>query len=282
MLTRRNFVRTVGIGAAGALTSSWIGARGREDASGRARARVARADGRASGEPHRPLEQREPARAGQGGHRRGAEGVRTERRGARTLLGRGRRAHRGARQEAQRAAAEHPARLRLDADPAHGDARVHGAHQGARRHDSDLRGVRRLRRPDGPPGPRGAARRRLQDGSRSDAHRGAGRGPRVLLQSEQPDRDLHRRARVTRLLRARQPQLAGDDHPRRRGVLRLRDGSRSRDVHPDRRRRPAHRRRADVLEGVRHGRPSHGLRRRTRRHHRARCRRGTAPPARAL
>jgi histidinol-phosphate aminotransferase len=31
MLTRRNFVRTVGIGAAGALTSSWIGARGRED-----------------------------------------------------------------------------------------------------------------------------------------------------------------------------------------------------------------------------------------------------------
>jgi len=32
MLTRRKFVETVGIGAAGALTSSWIGARGREDA----------------------------------------------------------------------------------------------------------------------------------------------------------------------------------------------------------------------------------------------------------
>ena len=31
MLTRRKFVETVGIGAAGALTSSWIGARGRED-----------------------------------------------------------------------------------------------------------------------------------------------------------------------------------------------------------------------------------------------------------
>jgi histidinol-phosphate aminotransferase len=30
-LTRRGFVRTVGIGAAGALTSSWIGARGREN-----------------------------------------------------------------------------------------------------------------------------------------------------------------------------------------------------------------------------------------------------------
>ncbi len=31
MLTRRKFVETVGIGAAGAITSSWIGARGRED-----------------------------------------------------------------------------------------------------------------------------------------------------------------------------------------------------------------------------------------------------------
>ena len=31
MLTRRTFVQSVGIGAAGALTSSWIGARGRED-----------------------------------------------------------------------------------------------------------------------------------------------------------------------------------------------------------------------------------------------------------
>jgi histidinol-phosphate aminotransferase len=31
-LTRRGFVQTVGIGAAGALTSSWIGARGRENA----------------------------------------------------------------------------------------------------------------------------------------------------------------------------------------------------------------------------------------------------------
>jgi histidinol-phosphate aminotransferase len=31
MVTRRDFVRTVGIGAAGALTSSWVSARGRED-----------------------------------------------------------------------------------------------------------------------------------------------------------------------------------------------------------------------------------------------------------
>ena len=30
MLTRRRFVQTVGIGAAGAITGSWIGARGRE------------------------------------------------------------------------------------------------------------------------------------------------------------------------------------------------------------------------------------------------------------
>lgn len=31
MLTRRKFVQTVGVGAAGAITGSWIGARGRED-----------------------------------------------------------------------------------------------------------------------------------------------------------------------------------------------------------------------------------------------------------
>ena len=31
-LSRRNFVRTVGIGTAGALTTSFIGARGRENA----------------------------------------------------------------------------------------------------------------------------------------------------------------------------------------------------------------------------------------------------------
>jgi histidinol-phosphate aminotransferase len=31
MLTRRTFVRSVGVGAAGAITSAWIGARGRED-----------------------------------------------------------------------------------------------------------------------------------------------------------------------------------------------------------------------------------------------------------
>ena len=31
-LTRRRFVRTAGIGAAGAVTGSWIGARGRENA----------------------------------------------------------------------------------------------------------------------------------------------------------------------------------------------------------------------------------------------------------
>ena len=32
-LTRRGFVQTVGIGAAGALTGSWIGARGRENSA---------------------------------------------------------------------------------------------------------------------------------------------------------------------------------------------------------------------------------------------------------
>ena len=32
MLTRRRFVTSVGLGAAGAMTASWISARGREDA----------------------------------------------------------------------------------------------------------------------------------------------------------------------------------------------------------------------------------------------------------
>ena len=104
-----------------------------------------------------------------------------------------------------------------------GDARLHGAHQGAGRHDSDLRGVRRLRRHDGPPGARGAARRRTSTWiSTGWLDRRARRRARLLLQPEQPDGDLHRRARVARLLRARQPHLAGDDDPRRRGVLRLR------------------------------------------------------------
>ena len=57
------------------------------------------------------------------------------------------------------------------------------------------------------------------------------------------------------------------------------DGRRSRDAHPARRRGPADHRRADVLEGVRHGRPPHRLRRRHTPRRSRRCRRGTAAPA---
>ncbi len=196
MLTRRNFVRTVGIGAAGALTSSWIGARGREDSLWSVLEPGLHAQTAAPPANLIVLSSNEnPLGPGKVGARSGAEGVRAQRRGAGPLLQRRGRAHRGAREEAQRPAGEHPARLRLDADPPHGDARVHLAHQGDGRHDPDLRGVRRLRRHDGPSGPGGAARRRLQDGPRADARRLARRGARVLLQPEQPDRDLHQRAR---------------------------------------------------------------------------------------
>ena len=78
-----------------------------------------------------------------------------------------------------------------------------------------------------------------------------------------------------------QPRLARDDDPRRRGVLRLRHRSRSRHAHPARRREPAHRRRADVLEGLRHGRPAHRLRRRPRRHDQEDARLGRRHAARA-
>ena len=54
------------------------------------------------------------------------------------------------REEAGRQAGEHRPRLRLDADPPLGDASLYREGQAARRHDSDLRGVRRLRGDDGP------------------------------------------------------------------------------------------------------------------------------------
>ena len=64
MLTRRRFVRPSGIGAAGAVTGSWISARGREDSLwSRSRARQAQTPARRGCQPDHPVEQREPARA---------------------------------------------------------------------------------------------------------------------------------------------------------------------------------------------------------------------------
>ena len=265
MLTRRRFVQTVGVGAAGAYASSWIGARGRENSLWDAFEPTLQAI--AAGR-HLPLEQREPGRPGQEGPRRGQGRVRTERRDAGPLLERVGRARRGARQEVHRQAGEHRARLRLDADPALGDARVHRAHQGARRHDSDLRGMRRLRGHDGQSRSARcrsiATSRWISIGSRT---RRSGAGLVFFCNPNNP-MATYVGARATRdFLVAREPHLAGDDDPRRRGVLRLRHRPGSRHAHSARRRGPAHHRRADVLEGVRHGGPAHRLLRRPPGHH---------------
>ena len=86
-------------------------------------------------------------------------------------------------------------------------------------------------------------------------------------------------ARATRDFLARVNRDSPEtDDPGRRGVLRLRHRSGSRHAHPPRRREPARHRRADVLEGVRHGRPAHRLRGRPRGHDQEDGRRGTAAP----
>ena len=265
MITRRRFVQTVGIGAAGAIAGSWIAARGREDSIWSA-ALEAQTPAAAANTPiDRPVEQREPARAGQ----KVLDAMKAAFGPAGAAPGRYSGAS-GALVEAL--AKKHgvpPGNITLGCGSTQilrtathvFTARNHGA----RRHDSDLRGVRRLRRHDGPSRPRGAARSELQHGSRSPGRRRARRRARLLLQPEQPDGHLHRRARVTGLLRPRRPHLAGDEDPGGRGLLRLRHGHGSRDAHPARHRRSAHHRRADVLEGVRPGGPAHRLRRRAHR-----------------
>ena len=81
-----------------------------------------------------------------------------------------------------------------------------------------------------------------------------GRRARLLLQPEQPDGHLRRRARDARLPREGHPRVARHDDPGRRGVLRLRHRSGSRHAHPAGGRESAGHRGAHVLEGVRHGR----------------------------
>ena len=215
------------------------------------------------------VEQREPARPRQDGARRAcsaAFGDGGARRAATpaapaTLI----EAH---RQEARRQAGERRARLRLDADPPHGHARLHREGQAARRHDPDLRGVRRLRRADGPPG---ARRSRSTPSSRSISASSPTprRAPGWCSTATRTTRRRPTSApRATRdFLAKRQPRVARHHDARRRGVLRLRHRSGSRHAHPAGRREPARHRRAHVLEGVRHGGPAHGLRRRPPRHH---------------
>ena len=157
-LTRRGFVRTVGIGAAGALTSFVDRrARPREQPLVRCSSQRCTRSSRASSswpatrtrsDPARRCSTRCRPRSGDGGRAPGR------------YSGSVARSHRRDREETRRQAGERRARLRLDADPPIGDAPVHGEGQAARRHDPDLRGVRRLRGDDGPPGARRRARRR--------------------------------------------------------------------------------------------------------------------------
>ena len=70
----------------------------------------------------------------------------------------------------------------------------------------------------GHPGASGGARRRLQDRPRQVRRGGEGRGPGLLLQPEQPDRDLRRRARDARVPREAREGLARHVRARRRGV----------------------------------------------------------------
>ena len=144
-----------------------------------------------------------------------------------------RRPHRRHRQEARRQAGEHRARLRLDADPAH------APRTSSRAKDKALVGtIPTYEECAGYAEMMGHPVRavsldgdfKMDLGKIADAAEGRGAG--VLLQPEQPDGDLRRRAGDARLPREGQPRVARHDDPRRRGVLRLRHRSRSRHAHP--------------------------------------------------
>ena len=205
-LSRRRFVQTVGIGAGVALGSSVsnIWGRGRENslcsvieqeaAGGRARRRL-------------PRQQREPGRTRQGRPRHAADAAR-RRRQAGPLLEPDRAIWSTAIcahvRQAERQEREHPAERRLDGNPPRRDPGVHVEDQGARRHHSDLRGMRGLRRAARQPG---AAASSSTPSSRSTstpylaASKGAGlvfycnpNNPTVDLRRRQGDARLPRRS----------------------------------------------------------------------------------------
>ena len=166
-LTRRQFVQTAGIGAGAALTSSVWG-RGRENSVWSAFEPTSQAVEQGV---ICIAQQREPGRA---------RARRCSTRCARcSKAAPSRAATRTRSGELTEAIAaqfkvkpENVAAQRgLDRDPPRRDACVHGEDQAARRHHSDLRGMRRLRRADRQPGARRQARLRVQDRSRPDARR---------------------------------------------------------------------------------------------------------------
>ena len=141
-LTRRGFVRTAGIGVAGAVTSSFIGARGRENSlwslveptlQAVEPGLIVLASNENPLGPGTTVLTAVLAAFGDGGRAPGRYSA-----SSRDLIA-------AIAREAGGQAGEHRARLRLDADPPLGDASLHGERQAARRHDPDLRGVRRVR-----------------------------------------------------------------------------------------------------------------------------------------
>ncbi len=187
-LSRRKFVQTAGIGAGAALTSS-IWGRGRENSIWSAI------------EPDLQAVERGVICIASNENPVGPGKAVLD--SLRTLLEGGAKpgrysnqsgpAHRSDLRALQGQAGERAAQRRIDRDPPRGDAGVHVEDQGARRHDSDLRGMRRLRRAARPSGQGRVARLRLQAGRRQDGGGRQGRGAGVLLQPEQPDGHLRRR-----------------------------------------------------------------------------------------
>ena len=152
MLTRRRFVTSVGIGAAGAVAAPGSPRAAVKTACGRCSKRLGADTGRGHGTAHHPVEQREPGRSRKNRARCHSGRVRPERRGARPLLECLRRAHRGAGQHHNVQTANIALGCGSTQILRNATACVHGAQQSARGHDSDLRGMRRLRRHAGQPG----------------------------------------------------------------------------------------------------------------------------------
>ena len=215
---------------------------------------------------HLPGEQREPARTRRRRARCGPGRVRPDRRAARTLLGRS-----GALIEA--IAKKHDVKTENVVLGCGSTQILRSATHLFTAKDKPLVGTiptyeecAGLRGDDGPSGTGGRARLGVQDRPRQVRRRGEGCRAGVLLQPEQPDRHVRRRQGHARIPRAGEPRVARHDDPGRRGVLRVRHRSGSRHAHSHRGRESAGHRRPDVLEGVRHGRAAHRLRRRAQGH----------------
>ena len=165
-LSRRQFVQTAGIGAGAALTSSVWG-RGRENSVWSAfeaelqaveKGMICIASNENPVGPGKKVLDSLHALL-EGGTKPGR------------YSNQARRAHRGDLRALQGQARERAAQRRVDRDPPRRDAGVHLEDQAARRHHSDLRGMRRLRGVDRQPGARRQAELRVQDRSRPDARR---------------------------------------------------------------------------------------------------------------